>query len=223
MRPSKLIRLDAKESFIRGLLTPNADQKQKWFEQAAKLDPQYWQPAFELGRLAFASKDYRQAAAWFGRIPESDPLYLDARFRMGLSSYWAGDYATAERCFRDLSKTVPLNEVFNNLGAAEAKQNENAAAVDFRRALDGDQSDTTYNFNLGLSLYQQSKFDEAARHLRAIVDRDPDDREAQGLLTKCEQHTPPSASAGHAIPQRIKSNFDLAAFRQLKDVLQTAK
>lgn len=223
LQPSKLVRLDAKESFIRGLLTPNTDQKQKWFEQAAKLDPQYSQPAFELGRLAFTKKDYKQAVAWFSRILRTDPLYLDARFQMGLSSYWAGDYVTAEGCFRDLSKTVPLNEVFNNLGAAEARLNESSAAEDFRHALEGDQSDSTYNFNFALSLYRESKFDEAAQHLRTALDRDSDDREAQSLLTKCQQHIPSASTTGHGVPERIKSNFDLVAFRQLKDVLQSAK
>jgi tetratricopeptide (TPR) repeat protein len=223
MQPSKLIRLDAKESFIRGLLATNNDQKQKWFEQAVKLDPQYWQPAFELGKLAFAKKDYRQAETWFGRIPQTDPLYLDASFQRGLSSYWAGDYPTAERCFRDLAKTVPLNEVFNNLGAAESKLNTSEAADNFRHALEGDQSDTTYNFNLAISLYRQSKYDEAAQHLRAVLDHDPHDNEAIALLAKCQAHTPPAAAAGHGMTERIKSNFDLVAFRQLKDVLQRVK
>ena len=93
LAPSKLIRLDAKESYIRGLLSANAEQKQKWFEQAAKLDVRYAQPEFELGKLAMARKDYRQAAFWFAKIPQTDPLYLEAKFRMGLSSYLIGDYA----------------------------------------------------------------------------------------------------------------------------------
>jgi cytochrome c-type biogenesis protein CcmH/NrfG len=116
-----------------------------------------------------------------------------------------------------------LNEVFNNLGAAESKLNTSEAADNFRHALEGDQSDTTYNFNLALSLYRQSKYDEAAQHLRAVLDHDPHDNEAIALLTKCQAHTPPAAAAGHGMTERIKSNFDLVAFRQLKDVLQRVK
>lgn len=225
MQRSKLIRLEAKESYIRGLVATSQDQKQKWLEQALKLDDRYSQAAFEIGKLSLTRKDYRQAAIWFARVPQSDTLYLDARFRMGLSSYWAGDYLTAEHCFRDLSASAPLNEVFNNLGAAESRLNRSTAASDFTHALEGDQTDPTYNFNCGLMLYRESKFDEAGKHFRSVTARDPEDGEARDLLTRCEQRNPPSANAPlHAKPaERLKKNFDLTAFRQLKAVLQNSK
>jgi len=225
LQPSKLIRLDAKESYIRGLLSTNEAQKQQWLQQAARLDPRYPQPAYQLGRIAFTRKDYRQAADWFGKVPNDDPLYLEARFRMGLSTYLAGDYTTAEKCFRELSQAAPLNEVFNNLGATESRLNEPSALVDFRRALEGDQADATYRFNVGLVLYRQGSFSEAEKHFKAVLERNKDDREASTMLARCQQQTPgvsgssPKASSS----ERLKDNFDLTAFRQLKAMLQTAQ
>jgi tetratricopeptide (TPR) repeat protein len=225
LKPSKLVRLDAKESYIRGLLATDREQKEKWLQQAAKIDPHYAQPAFELGTLAMRAKDYRQAAGYFGRIPQEDPLYLEARFRMGLSSYATGDFNTARSCFRELSKTVPLNEVFNNLGAAESRLNDPASLEDFRRALEGDTADPTYNFNLALSLYRQLKYDEALRHVRTVLNHNPDDRDASALLSRCQQRVVPTAALnGRNTPaERLKQNFDLTAFRQLKAVIGMAQ
>lgn len=225
LQPSKLIRLDAKESYIRGLLSTSETQKQQWLQQAARLDPRYPQPAFQLGRVAFARKDYRQAAEWFGKVPQDDPLYLEARFRRGLSTYLAGDYATAGKCFRELSQAAPLNEVFNNLGAAESKLNQTSALADLRRALEGDQADPTYHFNVGLVLYRAGNYSEAATHFKAVLEHNGDDREASAMLARCQQHTPAivtSMPKAEAV-ERLKDNFDLTAFRQLKAMLQTAK
>lgn len=220
LKPSKLVRLDAKESYIRGLLATDREQKEKWFQQSEKLDPHYSQPAFALGTLAMDAKDYRQAAVYLGRIPPDDPLYLDARFRMGLSSYATGDFNTSRACFRELAKNVPLNEVFNNLGAAESRLNDPASFEDFRRALDGDASDPTYNFNMALALYRQSKFEDAAKYLRTVLSRQPEDRDAATLLARCEQRVAPTYNTGRAAPsERLKQNFDLTAFRQLKAVV----
>jgi tetratricopeptide (TPR) repeat protein len=224
INPSKLVRLDAKESYIRGLLASDREQKEKWLQQAAKLDSHYAQPAFALGELAMRSKDYRQAVVYFGRIPKDDPLYLEARFRMGLSSYAAADFSTARSCFRELAKTVPLNEVFNNLGAAESRLNDPSAFDDFRRAVEGDAADPVYQFNMALVLYRQSKFDEAGQHLRIVLNYRPDDRDASNLLARCEQRqsTAASGSSRSTPTERLKQNFDLTAFRQLKAAVETA-
>jgi tetratricopeptide (TPR) repeat protein len=225
LKPSNLTRLDAKESYIRGLLSSNAEQRQKWFQQAVALDPQYAQPQYELGKLALSQKQYPLAVKWFSKVPSSDPLYLEAQFRMGLGSYLAGDFRTAETCFRNLSHTAPLNEVFNNLGAAESRLNESTAMGDLHHALEGDETDPTYNFNIGLLLYRQADYDNAAQYLAAVVKRDPQDHEAATLLARSRQHTPPGELTNPKLiaSERLKKNFDITAFRQLKAMLQSAK
>lgn len=219
--PSKLIRVDAEESYVRGLLSASGDQQQKWFLQAEALDPHFSGPAFELGKLALTRKNYREALTWFQRINATDPRYPEARFKMGLSAYGLSDYTTAANYFRELVKTYPLNEVFNNLGAAEAQLKQPAAADDLRRAVDGDQNDAVYLFNLGAVLLANSRFEEAATRLQAVVDRNPKDTEAQALLTSAQsgESSQPDMKAG--IPQRLKVNFDTTVFRELKAMVQS--
>ena len=144
---------------------------------------------------------------------------------MGLSSYFAGDYTTAEKCFKELAQAAPLNEVFNNLGATENRLNQPSALADLRRALEGDDSDPTYHFNIGLVLYRQGNYDEAAKQFKTVLDHNGEDREARTMLTRSEQRTPPAAGSNVKASgvERMKDNFDLTAFRQLKAMLQTAK
>lgn len=220
LSPKKFTRMDAEESYVRGLLSTNTDQQQKWFAQAIALDPQFASPAFELGKLYLHKKDYRQAIQWLGRINAADPRYADARFRMGLSAYAVGDYNGAIGYFRDVLKQFPMNEVYNNLGAAENELTMPAAIDDFRHALSGDPNDTVYLFNLGAALLRTNSFDEAAKRLRGVVDRNADDHEAQMLLDRARRREPIQPGAKPVAPERLKNNFDETAFRQLKAMLQ---
>lgn len=220
MLPQKLTRIDAEESYIRGLLSSNKDQQQKWLAQALVLDRQFTAPAFELGQLALERKDYHQAIQWFQRIPASDPKCSEARFKMGLSAYATGEYAASADYFREVAKAAPLNEVYNDLAAAENRLNLPVAVDDFRRALDGDRNDTAYLFNLSLALVKNKSFDEASKRLEELLNRDPDDAEARELLDRAERHEAASAGTGHLPPERLRDNFDVTAFRQLKAMLQ---
>jgi tetratricopeptide (TPR) repeat protein len=222
--PAKLIRLDAKESYIRGLMSPNPDQKLKWFQQATTLDPAYTPPEFELGKVFLERKEYKLALSSLGRIPAGDQLYAAARFRMGLAAYGKGDYAPSAAFFGEVAGMVPLNEVFNNLGAAESRLNQPRALQDLRRAFEGDGNDAVYLYNLGLALYKSGQYEEAAGYLRRVLDREPGDRDAQYLLERSEQKQPFSAQSGRPAPtERLKVNFDETAFRVLKAMLQPSK
>ena len=72
-RPS---RVDAMESYVRGLMASSAEQKAKFFTQAARLDDHFSQPNYELGRMLFAKKDYHNAITVAGaRYPRRFALY----------------------------------------------------------------------------------------------------------------------------------------------------
>lgn len=220
MAYGKFIRVDAEESYIRGLLSSRGEQQKKWFTQANLIDPHFVGPLFELGKLAYEQKDYRQAVIWFGRVPATDSRYMDARFRMGLSAYSANDYTGAANYFREVAKTVPLNEVYNNLGAAEAQMGLSTAVSDLRKAAEGDPNDMIYRFNLGAALLRTNSYDEAANLLQAVVDHDGDDTQAQTLLDRARRREFSPSNARPLIPPRLKQNFDEIAFRQLKAMLQ---
>jgi tetratricopeptide (TPR) repeat protein len=219
LTPQKIIRVDAQESYVRGLLSTNRDQRQKWFMQALNVDPRFISPSLELGKVLWEKKDYRAAILALQHVPAGDSRFAEARFRMGLCAYAAGDFNEAAGYFREVAKTVPLNEVYNNLAAAEAALNQPAALDDFRRAFDGDPSDSTYAFNLGLALLRQNSYEEAVKHLTAAADHDPSDDETQALLSLAEDKTLFTAASRAPAPVRLKLNFDATAFRELKAML----
>ena len=218
--PQKLVRLDAEESYIRGLLSQNPEQQQKWFTQAALLDTKFSGPAYELGKLFLVHKDYAKAISWFQHIAANDPRYPEARFKMGISAYGATDYTTAGKYFQEVVKAFPLSEVYNNLGAAENQLGLPVAMDNFRHALEVDPKDPTYLFNLGTALLRNNDFDGASKQLQAVVEHNPDDNEATTLLERARQHTPAAPGTKPDVPNRLKQDFNETAFRQLKAMLQ---
>jgi len=119
---------------------------------------------------------------------------------------------------------VPLSEVYNDLGAAESRANRPSALDSFRKALEGDPSDSTYQFNLGYALWKSGDFQAAAEKFQAVLSRDPADEVAGLLLTRCEKRT--AARPGDPRTdglERLKSNYEESAYWQLKAVLQPEK
>jgi tetratricopeptide (TPR) repeat protein len=222
------IRLDAEESYVRGLLAGSSDQKEKYFLQAARLDPSYAHPSFQLGLLHLARKEYRPAADWLERVGSSDVHYREANFYLGLARLETGDAAGAQKAFQVITAAVPLSEVFNNLGAAENRRNLPQAVDDFRKALDGDPNDPDYHFNLGYALFKRGDFTAAAERFRAVLDRVPDDQMATLLLGRClkKQALRPGSDARSPDArlqtlERLKRNYQERAYWQLKSVLES--
>jgi tetratricopeptide (TPR) repeat protein len=216
------VRLNAVESYIRGLLSATPEQRHRLFTQAARLDDKYSQPCFQLGKTAWEQKDYKGAAAWLQRVSRTDPHYLEAQFFLGISQFHQSNYPAAEQAFRTVSESVPLNEVFNNLGAAQARRGDSAGAMaSFRKALDGDSGDPDYHFNLGYTQWRAGDFDGAIESFRATVARNPSDTEATTLLgLALKREAPRQNDPRTEGRERLKKNYDEAAYRQLQAELK---
>jgi tetratricopeptide (TPR) repeat protein len=218
------VRLDAIENYVRGLLAANPDDKHRLFTQAARLDPHYSQPCFQLGRLLWKRKEYKTAGDWFQRVNASDAHYRQANFFLGLCRYYSGDFADAQAAFQLVARTVPLGEVLNDLGAAESRANRAEALENFRKALEGDPSDATYHFNVGYALWKNGDFQTAAENFRAVLAHDPNDETAGLLLERCEKRSGPRPGDPRTEGlERLKSNYQESAYWQLKAVLQPDK
>jgi tetratricopeptide (TPR) repeat protein len=220
-------RLDAEESYTRGLLAASPDQKEKYFLQAARLDPGYAHPAFQLGKLHLTRKEYKQAVDWLERVGASDAHFREANFFLGLARLETGDASGAQKAFQQIASIVPLSEVFNNLAVAENRRNLPQAVDDFRKALEGDPNDPDYHFNLGYALFKRGDFPAAADRFRAVLDRVPDDQMATLLLGRSlkKQGLRPgdarSADGRLQTLERLKHNYEERAYWQLKSVLET--
>lgn len=213
------VRVDALESYIRGLLSTSDDNKIKLFTQATKIDDHYSEPAFQLGRLYFRKKMYRDSSLWFSKVAALDSHYMEAMFFLGLCRYYQGDYDSAIKQFQAVSGGFPLNEVFNNLGAAEARLDKPEALDNFRKALEGDEADPDYWFNVGLMLWKQGQFAQAKEKFTAVLERNPKDQEASDMLGRASR----SEAAKPNVPspkERVKATFEEAGFLELKAALK---
>jgi tetratricopeptide (TPR) repeat protein len=217
------VRLDAMENYTRGLLAVSPEQKHRYFTQAARLDERLWEASFELGRLYWKQKEYRLAAQWFTKLTPLAARYQEASFLLGLCRYYTGNFAAAQEAFARVSQAVPLNEVFNDLGAAQSRLNLPEASDNFRKALEGDPGDPDYHFNLGLSLWKRGQFAAAADSLRATLDRNPEDAQAMQLLGRCLKQTAATPADLKSGLERMKLNYEEGPWRQLKAALQTGK
>ena len=212
------VRIDAVENYIRGLLASNPEQRHRLFTQAARLDEHYSPPCFQLGKTYWDKKEYKLAAGWLERVTRTDPHYLESQFFLGLCRYHTGDFAGAEQAFQLVASNIPLNEVFNNLGAAQDRRgNAAAAAASFQKALEGDSADPDYHFNVGYAEWRAGNFAGAAESFRAVLARNPNDQEATTLLGRALKQEPPRAGDPRGEGrERLKTNYDEAAYRQLQ-------
>jgi tetratricopeptide (TPR) repeat protein len=219
------VRLDAEENYVRGLLTRDADQKEKYFIQAARLDARFAHPCYQLGQINYQRKAYREAADWLEKVGPDDVHYRAAAFLLGLARFQSGDYSGAQKAFQTIVTTVPLSEVYNDLGAAESRRNSPQAVEDFRKALEGDPNDPVYHFNLGYALWKRGDFAAAADRFRAVLDRTPEDQMATLLLGRCLKKEglragdARSADARLQALERLKTNYEERAYWQLKSML----
>jgi tetratricopeptide (TPR) repeat protein len=212
------VRIDAVENYIRGLLSASPEQRHRLFTQAARLDAHYSAPRFELGRIYWDKKEYKVASGWLAGVARTDPHFLEAQFFLGLCRYHDGDFAGAAQAFQLVASSMPLNEVYNNLGAAQDRSNQSAgAAASFQKALEGDSGDPDYHFNLGYAQWRAGQFAAAEESFRAVLARSPNDQEAAALLERAVKREGPRAGEPRAQGrERLKTNYDEAAYRQLQ-------
>jgi tetratricopeptide (TPR) repeat protein len=216
------VKVEAMESYVRGLMTANADQKMKLFSQAVRIDEHFSQPNFQLGKMLFAKKEFRTAGQWLSKVTKSDSHYLEAGFLRAICRYYDGDFNGAAEQFRQVAAEIPLNEVYNNLGAALSRKNDPTAMENFSKALEGDEADPDYWFNVGYFLWKQGQFSLATEKFRAVLDRTPDDQEATTFLGRCiRMDGPHSGDARTEGRERIKTAFEDSAWRQLQAELRS--
>ena len=222
LRPA--VRLDAEENYVRGLLARSPEQKERFLLQAARLDARFGHPDYELGKLHYARKEYRQAAEWLGKISPDDFHYRNANFLLGLALFQFGDFIGAQKAFQTVADVVPLSEVYNNLGAAQSRRNLPQAIDSFRKALEGDPNDPVYHFNLGYALWKKGDFGAAADGFRAVLDRQPDDEMATLMLGMClKKQNARTQDPRIETLERLKSNYEERAYLQLKALVNPGR
>ncbi|HEY6271026.1 MAG TPA: tetratricopeptide repeat protein [Terriglobales bacterium] len=205
------MRLDALESYIRGVIAGNSQERISHFKETARLDPTHTLAMLQLGKAYYETKDYDNAVVWLAKIPKTDLIANEAQFYLGLAAFYAGQTDTADAAFRFLAARLPLPEVYNNLGVTAARLGDHEARSYFEKSVQTDPNDPDYHFNLAVELYRQGRSQEAVRELKDVLTLSADGEAKSFLETLNSTGQPPAR-----MPlERIKRNYDESSFRQL--------
>lgn len=177
------VRLDAFESYIRGILSMDPQTRIHFLRGSERLNPRDHRAAFALGKYYFDQDAYADSARWLQILESGDRSYAESRFLLGIDEYFLGHYVSAERAFRDVVAIVPLDEALNNLGIVELRLGHYGQAIaDIKQAYKKEQNDTDYAFNMSLALWHLKKYRQAGEYLHKVLALDPDDMDAHILL-----------------------------------------
>ena len=223
-RQNPAIRIDAIESYVRGLVATKPEEKFKLLSEAARLDDHYSQARFELGRLQLDRANFRDAAHWLDQVPVGDVHHFEAQFFLGIARYRAGEYFGAEQAFERVLADLPLSRVLNNLALAQARQGRAKSVENLQRAREFDPTDADYPFNTGYLLWRQGQFKAAIAPLEQALALNSEDKEAAMFLGLCRRGDPASVKeAPLEGRERLKTRLDETAYRQLKMLVEGAR
>ncbi len=218
------IRLDSLENYTRGVLASSSADKIKYFREAVRINPTYTEAQLGIGQAYFETKQYEPAAAALAKVSPTQAVGGQAQFLLGLCEFYLGQFERAETAFNKLAAWVPLPEVYNNLGVAQARRGRPGAADQFQRSNDTNPGDSDYSFNLAVALYRKGDSAGATRALRETLAANPSDAEARSLMEALVSASDPKFATTAAPPkmplERIKRNYDEDAFRQIAAQLQ---
>ena len=187
----RTIYLGAFEHYIRGLLAGEDDARIRELKEAARLEPNWPDPAFSLGQVYFTRNDCTSALPWFARVLPTNDRSVEAIFATGVCYLRLNQPDKAEKVFSKLQEDLRLNmvsgadlpEILNNLAVALARQGKLAAAIpSLARARDLDPDEDDYPFNLGLLSLQNNDFAAATAQFRDAMEREPDNPEDRAFL-----------------------------------------
>jgi tetratricopeptide (TPR) repeat protein/TolB-like protein len=183
--------LAALEQYIRGLKANDDEARLRELKEAARLEPDWTEPALAIGEVYFERNDCSAALPWYAKVPPMHARGVEAGFASGVCRLRLGQPDKAEAAFaelqedlrRNLVNGVDLPEVLNNLALARARQDHLPPALTaLGRARDIDPDEDDYPFNLGLLALQQKDLVTAATHFAEAVKRAPDNPEDLAFL-----------------------------------------
>ena len=233
--PPASLRLDALENFVRGLTGTDDEARLRVLREAARLEPAWDRPAYELGQTYFARHDCESALPWFSRVPPNRPDGPESSFDTGVCHLARNDPARAEAAFAGLiertksgepkDRLPEMAEVHNNLGVARLRLSKwTEAGAEFERATALDEGEPDYWVNLSIAKLAGKLPATAVTPLERARKIAPDDKDARALLISTLEslgrgseaaairaEPPPTAGrAAEAIPQDPASVVRLA-------------
>lgn len=215
MTQATIAPVSAFENFIKGTLTRDRKAQIDFLERAIKefndkAKANYIPAMFELGRIHYEAGEYKEALELLSRIGEKEPRYDEVQFYIGVAQNALGQLDKAIASQQKLATTLPLYEVYNNIGVLYIKQKQYAEALNhLKPAADVAPRDTDVLFNLGYAHYLAKDYAKASGILRQEIERRPDDGEAYYVLSKALASSGDKEAANDAANQakRLLTTF----------------
>lgn len=218
------LRLDAFEHYVRGMLSSDDEQRVRGLREAARLEPNWVDPAFALGQVYFVRRDCDNALVWLARVPASHERGPEAAFYSGVCYLQRNDAARAAAQFLGIAKLptgnngppadrtaarVDIPEAINNLAIALERLGKiSESEREFKRAIQADAEDVDYWFNLALLDLRNNNPASSIEPLRQLLRREPDDSEARALLIRALDA---SGRANEAAAERELASQEIGA------------
>jgi len=225
--PPASLRLDALENFVRGLAGSQDEERLRLLREAARLEPSWDRPAFELGQIYFKKRDCESALVWYSRVPPNRPDGPVASFATGVCHLARNDAGRADAAFSGLLErtrktgekdSLPeLPEMHNNLGVARLRLGKwNEAGTEFERASALDPEEADYWVNIAIAKLIGKQAAAAIAPLERARKIDPDDKGARSLLIATLESLGRNPEA-EAIRAEAAGNFEKSTQPNLQD------
>jgi tetratricopeptide (TPR) repeat protein len=231
--PPPSLRPEALENFIRGVTGSQDEERLRLLREAARLEPTWDRPAFELGRIYFKRHDCDSALVWYSRVPPNRPDGAEASFATGVCHLARNDATRAEAAFSGLLERTrktgekdwlpEVPEMRNNLGVSRLQTGKwSEAETEFERASALDPEEADYWINIAIAKIigkQAAAAVTALEHARKIA---PDDKEARMLSIATLESLGRTAEAS-AIRAEASEKGDKQVMPNLQDGVALAR
>jgi tetratricopeptide (TPR) repeat protein len=225
--PPLSLRLDALENFVRGLAGSQDEERLRLLREAARLEPAWDRPAFELGQIYFKKRDCESALVWYSRVPPNRPDGPEASFATGVCHLTRNDAGRADAAFSGLLErtrktgekdSLPeLPEMHNDLGVARLRLGKwSEAGTEFERASALDPEEADYWINIAIAKIIGKQAAAAVAPLERARKTAPDDKEAKALLIATLESLGRNLEAA-AIRAEAGENIEKSAQPNLQD------
>jgi tetratricopeptide (TPR) repeat protein len=197
----------ALENYFRGALAAGPERL-RLLREAARLEPEWPDPAFALGQAYFEEGNHESALIWLSRVPPAHARGAEAGFLAGVCHLLRNDAPRAEAALDAIlspARLLPAQgsppaieypEALNNLAIAESRQGKwREAARHWDAAIRLSPPEPAYPFNLALGALRAGEIPAAIRALRTAARLRPDDPGVRGLLAAALAHAGQKAEA----------------------------
>jgi len=153
----------------------------------------FYKEAYDRATALCSDKDYHAAIAQFEVAIDIEPYNPMAYYGLGLLYLQIGDWdSSIEYSNLAIARNKALYEAYMNLGHAYSKKavktddddNWESAAKAHGKAVGLKPNSALALHALGFDLWKLGDFPEAVKNLEKVIDIDPENRGARGLLSK---------------------------------------